>query len=84
MEAENEVVEMGRVGRISELALLTVSRAARLMSVDKSEILHAMDVYVESNGRDGLPFLVRGCRRSIRAGAIREYLVHQERKVLFE
>lgn len=83
-ETTTEVVEMEKVGRISELALLTINKAAKLMSVDRSEIYHAMDVYVQSGGRDGLPFLVRGSRRSIRAGAIREYLLNQERKVLFE
>lgn len=83
-ETDNEVVEMESVGRISELTLLPISRAARLMAVDKTEIYHAMDVWVQSNGHDGLAFIVRGSRRSIRAGAIREYLVNQERKVLFE
>lgn len=82
MEAE-EIVEVEGVGRVSELALLSINRAAKMMAVDKSEIYHAMDVYVQSGGRDGLAFMVRGSRRSIRAGAIREYLVSQERKVLF-
>lgn len=80
----SEVIELDRHVRISELTLLPVSRAARLMAVDKSELHHAMDVYVQTNGRDGIAYIERGSgRRLIRAGAIREYLVNQERKVLF-
>ena len=83
-ETTTEVVEMEKVGRISELALLTINKAAKLMSVDRSEIYHAMDVHVQSGGRDGIAYIERGSgRRLIRAGAIREYLVNQERKVLF-
>lgn len=83
-EANTEVVEMDRLGRISELALLSVNRAAKMLAVDKVDVYHAMDVYVQTDGHDGLAFLMRRNRRVIRAGAIREYLLKEERKVLFE
>lgn len=78
-----EILDVKSVPEISELKILTVNTAAKIMGIDKSEIVHAMELYVQSNGRDGLPYMERGARRSIRAGAIKDYLIHQEKKVLY-
>ena len=80
---ETEVLDVKSVPEISELKILTIRSAAALLGIDKADITHAMELYVQSNGRDGLPYMERGARRSIRAGALKEYLMKQERKVLY-
>lgn len=80
---ETEILDVKSVPEISELKILTIRSAAALLGIDKADITHAMELYVQSNGRDGLPYMERGARRSIRAGALKEYLMKQERKVLY-
>ena len=80
---ETEILDVKSVPEISELKILTIRSASALLGIDKADITHAMELYVQSNGRDGLPYMERGARRSIRAGALKEYLMKQERKVLY-
>jgi hypothetical protein len=80
---ETEVLDVKSVPAISELKILSVNSAAKIMGIDKGEILHAMEVYVQSGGRDGLAYMERGMRKAIRAGAIKAYLMNQEKKVLY-
>lgn len=70
------------VSPMSELELLSIARAAEILRVNKCELTHAMEVFVQSGGHDGLPFISKGSRRVIRAGALKAYLIAQERKEL--
>lgn len=65
---------------ICELELMSVARAAKLLRVRPEDLIHEMEVFVQSGGRDGLPFISKGSRRVIRAGALKDYLIAQERK----
>ncbi len=82
-EVTTLISDVQSVPALNELTILTVNSAARIMGIDKSEIRHAMEIYVQSGGRDGLAFMERGTRKSVRAGAIKAYLLNQERKVLY-
>lgn len=48
--------------------------------MNKNEIETAMDLFRQSGGRDGLAYIAKGSRRVIRAGAIKAWLIAQERK----
>lgn len=66
----------------SELELLSLDRAANILRVRPADIVSAMNLYVQSGGRDGLPFISKGSRKVIRAGALKAYLIAQEKKEL--
>ena len=65
---------------ICELELMSVNRAAKLLRINKVEVENAMDLFKQSGGRDGLAYIAKGSRRVIRAGAIKAWLIAQERK----
>lgn len=71
---------MSETQTICELELMSVHRVAKLLRVNKGEIENAMDLFRQSGGRDGLAFITKGSRRVIRAGAIKAWLISQERK----
>ena len=71
---------MSETKAICELELMSVNRAAKLLRVNKNEIETAMDLFKQSGGRDGLAYIAKGSRRVIRAGAIKAWLIAQERK----
>lgn len=71
---------MSETQTICELELMSVNRAAKLLRVNKNEIETAMDLFRQSGGRDGLAYIAKGPRRVIRAGAIKAWLIAQERK----
>ena len=75
-----DVAELKHVAPTSELELLTINRAAKLLHVRPEELVHDMDVFIQSGGRDGLPFISKGKRKVIRAGALKAYLIRKEQK----
>lgn len=67
---------------ISELELMSVNQAAKVVRLNRGEIQNGMDAYVQSGGRDGLAYIVKGSRRLIRAGALKSWLISLERKTI--
>lgn len=65
---------------VCELELMSVDRAAKILRVNKREIMNWTDKFRQSGGHDGLPYIAKGSRKLIRAGALKAYLIAQERK----
>ena len=61
-------------GTINELQLLSINQSAKLLHINKGEIIRAMDMFQQSGGRAGLAYIAKGARRVIRAGAIKNWL----------
>lgn len=80
-EKKKRIRKIRTTENICELELLSIDRVAKLLRIGKLEVQHAMTLFVQSGGRDGLAYIERGARRCIRAGAIKDWLVAQERKV---
>lgn len=58
--------------RMSELEILSVERAAKILHVAKSEISDACEVYRQSGGKTRLRYFRKGARTCIRAGALKD------------
>lgn len=67
---------------ISELELMSIHQAAKVVHLNRGEIQNAMDKFVQSGGRDGLAFISKGSRRLIRAGALKSWLISLEKKAI--
>ena len=73
---------MSETQTICELELMSVHQAAKVVHLNRGEILNGMDAFVQSGGRDGLAFIVKGSRRLIRAGALKSWLISLEKKTI--
>lgn len=74
----NEMVEPVDSLRMSELEILTIPRAAKILRVDRHEIMDACEVYRQSGGKAGLRCFRKGARTCIRAGALKDWLISLE------
>ena len=72
--------EILTMGTINELQLVSINQAAKLLHINRGEIIRAMDVFRQSGGRAGLAYIARGARRVVRAGAIKAWLIGIERE----
>lgn len=71
---------MEQFNGISELQVVAIRSAAKIVKMDSKVIQNACDVYRQSRGRDGLPCFVVGKFTRIRVGAIKEWLKRLEEK----
>lgn len=63
---------------ISELEILSIPHAAKILKVDRHEIMDACETYRQSGGKAGLRCFKKGARTCIRAGALKDWIISLE------